>query len=90
MSVQRRHFDRILEMAEAVVVRPDRYVFGHTTDNLTLDDLLRELATRLCLTQGTGLTRGQLRSNLARKVAVSGSCPATRPGVYCPPIAQRD
>jgi 3-(3-hydroxy-phenyl)propionate hydroxylase len=51
LSVQRGHFDRVFETATAAVVRPDRYVFGHTTDDLNLDELLEELASRMCLAQ---------------------------------------
>ena len=32
-----------------VIVRPDRYVFGHTTETLDLDALLARLAALLCL-----------------------------------------
>lgn len=43
------HFDRLFEEAEAALVRPDRYVFGHTTDSLSLSDLVSQLETKLVL-----------------------------------------
>lgn len=46
----RGHFDRVFEFADAVIVRPDRYVFGHTDDQHSLDQLVDILATKLCLT----------------------------------------
>lgn len=42
-------FDSLFDHADAAVVRPDRYVFGHTTHRLTTNDLLRSLAARLSL-----------------------------------------
>ncbi|MFT7597895.1 MAG: hypothetical protein ACI8TP_000815 [Acidimicrobiales bacterium] len=42
--------DPLFEQASAAIVRPDRYVFGHTSDQLSLDDLILELATKLRLT----------------------------------------
>ena len=41
---------RLFEHSAAAVVRPDRYVFGHTTAELTLDELLQKLAQQLYLT----------------------------------------
>lgn len=49
LSEVKGHFDRLFEHAAAAVVRPDRYVFGHTTEEVTLDDLLGELALKLTL-----------------------------------------
>ncbi len=46
----RGHVDRLFKHADAAIVRPDRYVFGHTTDDVTLDDLVAELADKLTLT----------------------------------------
>jgi hypothetical protein len=46
----RGHFDRVFEFADAVIVRPDRYVFGHTDDQHNLDQLVAILADKLCLT----------------------------------------
>lgn len=43
------HFDQLFNYANAAVVRPDRYVFGHTDDQRTLDTLLGELAQHLRL-----------------------------------------
>lgn len=41
------HFDRLFRSADAVIVRPDRYVFGHTTDELGVDSLVQQLNTAL-------------------------------------------
>lgn len=46
-------FDRLFETSGAAVVRPDRYVFGHTTESLSLDALLAELAAKLTLQHQT-------------------------------------
>ena len=40
----RGHFDRLFAHSRAAIVRPDRYVFGHTTADLTLDELISQLA----------------------------------------------
>lgn len=45
----RGHFDRLFEHAAAAVVRPDRYVFGHTSETLDLDGLLMALEGKLTL-----------------------------------------
>lgn len=45
----RGHLDRLFNKHEAVIVRPDRIVFGHTTETLSLDDLVRQLAEKLHL-----------------------------------------
>lgn len=45
----RGHFDRAFEFANAVIVRPDRYVFGHTDKQRSLDDLVSILAAKLHL-----------------------------------------
>jgi 3-(3-hydroxy-phenyl)propionate hydroxylase len=47
----RGKFDRLFESSAAAIVRPDRYTFGHTTDAITLDGLVTELATLLRLAQ---------------------------------------
>ncbi len=47
------HFDRLFKAHPAAIVRPDRIVFGHTTDATTLDDLIAALAEKLHLTQST-------------------------------------
>ena len=47
LSAVKGHFDRLFEQYETAIVRPDRIVFGHTTDKLSLDDLIRQLARKL-------------------------------------------
>ncbi|NIP13494.1 MAG: hypothetical protein GWM88_01630 [Pseudomonadales bacterium] len=42
-------FDRLFETSAIAIVRPDRYVFGHATESLSLDALLLELAAKLRL-----------------------------------------
>ena len=44
------HFDRLFQAHDAALVRPDRIVFGHTTDTLTLDALIASLARKLSMT----------------------------------------
>jgi hypothetical protein len=50
VTVLAGHFDRLFESNGAAVVRPDRYVFGHTTAELSLDELIADLAGKLNLT----------------------------------------
>ena len=50
LEVVRGHFDRLFEEHAAAIVRPDRLVFGHTTDDCTLDQLIERLADKLALT----------------------------------------
>ena len=45
----RGHFDRGFEHTDVMIVRPDRYVFGHTDEQHTLDDLIGILADKLHL-----------------------------------------
>jgi len=45
----RGHFDRAFDFTNALIVRPDRYVFGHVDDHYSLDALVAELARKLCL-----------------------------------------
>ena len=45
----RGHFDRLFSHADAVIVRPDRYVFGHTTEELDLNGLIESLKSKLAL-----------------------------------------
>jgi hypothetical protein len=45
----RGHFDRLFSHADAVIVRPDRYVFGHTTEELDLNGLIESLISKLAL-----------------------------------------
>jgi hypothetical protein len=49
LSEVRGHFDRVFEFADAVIVRPDRYVFGHPDAQRTLDNLVALLADKLHL-----------------------------------------
>jgi len=49
LNETRGHFDRLFETSTATVVRPDRYVFGHTTATLDINELLARLAQKLCL-----------------------------------------
>jgi 3-(3-hydroxy-phenyl)propionate hydroxylase len=49
LTTVRGHFDRLFDHAAAAVIRPDRYVFGHTSDALSLDELLAALAEKLHL-----------------------------------------
>ncbi len=49
LQEDRGHFDRLFGTSAAAVVRPDRYVFGHTTESLSLDDLLAQLAEKLLI-----------------------------------------
>ena len=49
LDVVRGNLDRVFESSRAAVVRPDRYLFGHTTEHLSLDALLSMLEERLCL-----------------------------------------
>ena len=50
LAVTRGKFDRLFGRADAAIVRPDRYVFGHTDLNHGLDDLIARLARLLHLT----------------------------------------
>jgi 3-(3-hydroxy-phenyl)propionate hydroxylase len=50
LEVIRGHIDQLFDEHESAVVRPDRLVFGHTTDDLSPDELISELAARLILT----------------------------------------
>jgi 3-(3-hydroxy-phenyl)propionate hydroxylase len=42
-------WDRTFDSHEVALVRPDRYIFGHTTATFSVNDLLTELVTRLHL-----------------------------------------
>ena len=50
LAAIRGNIDRLFDASAVAVVRPDRYVFGHTTDGLSLDDLLSILYKNLYLT----------------------------------------
>ena len=43
------HYIKALHQHETAIVRPDGIVFGHTTEDLSLDDLVRQLAEKLHL-----------------------------------------
>jgi 3-(3-hydroxy-phenyl)propionate hydroxylase len=45
----RGHIDRAFEYTPALIVRPDRYVFGHVDEHHTLDQLVMRLANKLQL-----------------------------------------
>ena len=50
-ALARGRYDDALAAGEAVLVRPDRYVFGHTSEALSLDALLERLSEGLGSTQ---------------------------------------
>ena len=50
LEASRGNFDRLFDQAAAAIVRPDRYVFGHTDENHRLDDLIARLARLMHLT----------------------------------------
>lgn len=50
LEAARGKFDPILKMADAVVIRPDKLVFGRTTDSLGINDLLARLGEQMTLT----------------------------------------
>lgn len=41
------HFDRLFENHDVAIVRPDKLVFGHTAEALSVSDLLQELTEKL-------------------------------------------
>ncbi|MCE7998531.1 MAG: bifunctional 3-(3-hydroxy-phenyl)propionate/3-hydroxycinnamic acid hydroxylase [Rhodobiaceae bacterium] len=43
------HFDPLFENATAAIVRPDRHVFGHTDESMSVDDLIHELGVKVGL-----------------------------------------
>ncbi len=45
LSEVRGHFDRVFEFAEAVIVRPERYVFGHTDEKRSLINSLKRVTS---------------------------------------------
>ena len=49
LEVVEGEMDRVFDSHSAVVLRPDRYVFGVVDDNWDLDRLLAELGRRLAL-----------------------------------------
>ena len=49
LEAKQGHFDRLFKQHRAAIVRPDRIVFGHTTDALDLDTLIAHLGDKLSL-----------------------------------------
>lgn len=49
LELVRGQFDRGLDKAEWLILRPDRYVFGHTSDALDVNQLVQVLAQKLDL-----------------------------------------
>ncbi len=47
LEATRGRFDALFEHADFAVVRPDRYVFGHTTDGLSVGALVAALESKL-------------------------------------------
>lgn len=45
------HLDRVFSHADAVIVRPDRYVFGHTSADIDINTLVKSLVAKLDLNQ---------------------------------------
>ena len=45
----RGQFDNLFQTGDAAIVRPDRIVFGHTVDGVSLDSLVTDLGARLAL-----------------------------------------
>jgi 3-(3-hydroxy-phenyl)propionate hydroxylase len=49
LKAVRGEFDALFDYSSAAIVRPDRIVFGHTSDQLSLDQLVSKLASALSL-----------------------------------------
>ncbi|MCZ6618665.1 MAG: bifunctional 3-(3-hydroxy-phenyl)propionate/3-hydroxycinnamic acid hydroxylase [Gammaproteobacteria bacterium] len=50
LTLTQGHWDRVFDVAPAVIVRPDRYLYGHVEPgSVSLDDLLAGLARKLRL-----------------------------------------
>jgi hypothetical protein len=49
LDVVQGRFDRLFDHAEFALVRPDRYVFGHTSEHLSCDELIARLGEKLAL-----------------------------------------
>ncbi|MDX1733333.1 MAG: bifunctional 3-(3-hydroxy-phenyl)propionate/3-hydroxycinnamic acid hydroxylase [Halioglobus sp.] len=49
LEAVRGDFDALFAASDAAIVRPDRIVFGHTTADVTLDQLIDTLAAKLVL-----------------------------------------
>ncbi len=50
LELTRGRFDRLFEEHSAALIRPDRIVLGHTTDQISINDLIRKAASLLALT----------------------------------------
>ena len=50
MEPVRGRFDRLFRKHSAALIRPDRLVFGHTTDQCSVDELIGTAAVKLALT----------------------------------------
>ncbi len=55
----RGHFDRCFSATDTVLVRPDRIVFGHTTDTVSADELVTALAEKLHTTFSQKIDKGE-------------------------------
>jgi len=53
-TLAKGRYDAALDSVDALIIRPDRIVYGHTTAELGLDDLLEQLGEQLCLTTASG------------------------------------
>lgn len=49
LEVVQGQWDRFLGEHDAVLVRPDRYVFGFTTEQISVNDLLHDAANQMSL-----------------------------------------
>lgn len=49
LDLARGQWDRLLSEHDAVLVRPDRYVFGFTTEQISVNDLLHDAANQMSL-----------------------------------------
>ncbi len=56
VEVVRGRFDHLFKEHDAALVRPDRLVFGHTTDQCSADDLIQLAANKLALTNYAATT----------------------------------
>ncbi len=52
LKVVRGHFDKLFDQSDAAIVRPDKIVFGHTTEEFNIDHLVEMLAMKLNLLYG--------------------------------------
>ncbi|MEZ5557076.1 MAG: bifunctional 3-(3-hydroxy-phenyl)propionate/3-hydroxycinnamic acid hydroxylase [Pseudomonadales bacterium] len=49
LRIEQGRLDPLFDDATVAIVRPDRYVFGHSTPDTTVEDLLKSLADKLTL-----------------------------------------